>query len=142
MDFEFCQNSELGINEDLEHMKTVVTNEYTVVGILEKLDDTLDLLEAKVPQFFKGIKDIYYRKRNTSISFSILFAFFVSNLFVCFFFALTVAARPTDVPEPEIPQVSTQILSEMKARYAPEIEFYQFVNDHFEKEIKSLRARS
>ena len=49
--------------KDLEYVKNVVNQEYTVVGTLERMSDTLDLLEIKVPQFFKGIKDIYYKKR-------------------------------------------------------------------------------
>lgn len=47
----------------MEHAKQVLDTEYTVVGTLDKLDETMDLLEAKVPQFFKGIKSIYYEKR-------------------------------------------------------------------------------
>lgn len=55
--------SSLGVKEDMEHAKQVLDTEYTVVGTLDKLDETMDLLEAKVPQFFKGIKSIYYEKR-------------------------------------------------------------------------------
>ena len=54
---------ELGVEKDLGYVKDVVKQEYTVVGTLEKMSETLDLLETTVPQFFKGIKDIYYKKR-------------------------------------------------------------------------------
>ena len=55
--------STLGERQNLDYVKSVIENDYTVVGTLEKLDDTLDLLETKVPQFFKGIKAIYKEKR-------------------------------------------------------------------------------
>lgn len=62
--------STLGEKGDLDYVKNVIDSEYTVVGTLEKLDDTLDLLEAKVPQFFKGIKAIYKEKRIKMINFT------------------------------------------------------------------------
>ena len=55
---------DLGNPADLDYVKEVVRKDYTVVGTLEQLDDTLDLLEAKVPQFFKGIKKLYHSKGN------------------------------------------------------------------------------
>ena len=60
---------ELGVEKDLGYVKDVVKQEYTVVGTLEKMSETLDLLETTVPQFFKGIKDIYYKKRVTFVFF-------------------------------------------------------------------------
>lgn len=53
---------DLGLEKDLEYVKDIVKQEYTVVGTLEKMSETLDHLEATVPQFFKGIKKIYYQK--------------------------------------------------------------------------------
>jgi hypothetical protein len=68
--FSFDYLRELGVEKDLGYVKDVVNKEYTVVGTLEKMSETLDLLETTVPQFFKGIKDIYYKKR------VLLFVFF------------------------------------------------------------------
>lgn len=53
----------LGDKDDLNYAKKVVVDEYAVVGALEYMDETLNLLEAKVPGFFKGIKMIYKSKR-------------------------------------------------------------------------------
>lgn len=61
----------LGERQNLDYVKNVIENEYTVVGTLENLDDTLDLLETKVPQFFKGIKAIYKEKSNKIYDFFI-----------------------------------------------------------------------
>ena len=63
--YAYCISSSLGVKEDLEYAKHVLNSEYTVVGKLENLDETMDLLEAKVPHFFKGIKSIYYKKRKS-----------------------------------------------------------------------------
>jgi hypothetical protein len=67
--FLFDYSRELGVEKDLGYVKDVVNQEYTVVGTLEKMGETLDLLETTVPQFFKGIKNIYYQKRIYSHSF-------------------------------------------------------------------------
>lgn len=53
---------ELGIPADLDHVKNIVNKDFSVIGTLEKLDETLDVLEAKIPQFFQGIKEIYRAK--------------------------------------------------------------------------------
>lgn len=61
-------HSVLGVEKDLKYAEEIARNAYTVVGTLEKLDDTLDLLEAKVPQFFKGIKEIYHKKKRNILT--------------------------------------------------------------------------
>ena len=63
LQLSFDYSRELGVEKDLEYVKDVVKQEYTIVGTLEKMSETLDLLETTVPQFFKGIKRIYYQKR-------------------------------------------------------------------------------
>ena len=52
----------MGLSQDLDYVKNVIGKEYTVVGTLEKLDNTMDLLEKKIPHFFKGMKEMYKAK--------------------------------------------------------------------------------
>lgn len=35
---------------------------YPVVGVLEELNSTLAVLENKIPRFFKGIQEIYFKE--------------------------------------------------------------------------------
>ena len=42
--------------------KTDVEQAYPVVGVLEHLDDTLAVLEARLPDFFHGARNLYYGK--------------------------------------------------------------------------------
>ena len=37
---------------------------YAVVGVLEMWDETLEVLEDKLPFFFKGAKEMYQKKHN------------------------------------------------------------------------------
>ena len=58
----FSDDRSLGVKADLDYVRQVISSEYAVVGTMENLEETLDVLEAKVPQFFKGIKEIYKAK--------------------------------------------------------------------------------
>ena len=62
LQFKLCHFRDLGIPADLDYVKNIVNKDFSVIGTLEKLDETLDVLEAKVPQFFQGIKKIYRTK--------------------------------------------------------------------------------
>ena len=42
--------------------KTNVEQTYPVVGVIEHLDDTLTVLEARIPDFFHGVRNLYYGK--------------------------------------------------------------------------------
>ena len=52
----------MGNKEDFEYVKSVIQKDYTVVGTLENLDSTIDMLESKIPQFFRGLKNMYKQK--------------------------------------------------------------------------------
>ena len=41
-----------------------VDKHYTVVGVLEMWDETLEVLEDKLPFFFKGAREMYKKKEN------------------------------------------------------------------------------
>ncbi len=51
-----------GFNEDypLQQAKYNVERYYSVVGVLEDMNKTLTVLDAYVPRFFKGVKDVYW----------------------------------------------------------------------------------
>lgn len=72
----------MGDPKDLEYVKEISQKAYTVVGTLENINATLDLLEAKVPQFFKGIKKMYQKKRMKR--FHSLFLLPIIKLTCCF----------------------------------------------------------
>ena len=52
----------------LEIAKTNVLRNYLVLGTLERYDEFLAVLEHMLPQYFKGIVDLYNQKRNFPIS--------------------------------------------------------------------------
>ena len=56
----FCR--EVGSREALARAKTNVEQAYPVVGVLEQLDASLRVLEARLPRFFRGVRDLYYGK--------------------------------------------------------------------------------
>lgn len=41
--------------------KSNVERYYPVVGVLEELHKTLEVLEKKIPYFFKGVRKIYFK---------------------------------------------------------------------------------
>ena len=59
----FCGNDPdcIGFNtkEALAKAKETVEKNFALVGVLEKLDQTFDLLEAFVPKYFSGLKSLY-----------------------------------------------------------------------------------
>ena len=56
----FCR--EVGSRQALARAKTNVEQAYPVVGVIELLDDTLAVLEARLPDFFHGARNLYYGK--------------------------------------------------------------------------------
>lgn len=46
----------------IQRAKENVDKYFPVVGILEELNSTLAVLEAKIPMFFKGVQHMYYRE--------------------------------------------------------------------------------
>lgn len=46
----------------LERAKSNVERYYPVVGVLEELNSTLTVLEKRLPYFFRGVKDIYFKQ--------------------------------------------------------------------------------
>lgn len=41
--------------------KRNVDRYFPVVGVLEELNTTLEVLEEKIPYFFKGVQTLYYK---------------------------------------------------------------------------------
>ena len=52
----------MGSREALARAKRNVEQAYPVVGVLEQLDASLEVLEARLPRFFRGARDLYYGK--------------------------------------------------------------------------------
>lgn len=46
----------------LEKAKFNVEKYFTVVGVLEHLNETLSTLEYKIPQYFKGLQNLYFNE--------------------------------------------------------------------------------
>lgn len=45
----------------LQTAKANVDRYFPVVGVLEELNTTLEVLEEKLPYFFKGVQTLYYK---------------------------------------------------------------------------------
>ena len=50
----------LGDRKALEQAKQNMERYYSVVGVLEELNQTLSVLEHLMPQFFDGVTQLYY----------------------------------------------------------------------------------
>ena len=46
----------------LQRAKLIIEHEYAVVGVLDNMNVTLQVLENYVPRFFNGASKIYYSK--------------------------------------------------------------------------------
>ena len=59
----FCGNTPecLAFNsaDALQMAKRRAEERFSVVGVLERLDDTMEALEALAPRFFRGIRSLY-----------------------------------------------------------------------------------
>lgn len=58
--------SKLGSSVALQLAKHNVENNFAVVGLLEHLEETMAVLENKLPQFFSGLSDTYKDQSKTS----------------------------------------------------------------------------
>lgn len=56
--------SELGNPLALAKAKHNVDVNFRVVGLLEHMEETVAVLEEKIPQFFRGLSDLYDREKN------------------------------------------------------------------------------
>ena len=52
----------MGSRWALDRAKQNVETWYPVVGVLEELRDTIDMLEIKVPEFFRNASEVYDRE--------------------------------------------------------------------------------
>ena len=64
--------SKLGSSVALQLAKHNVDNNFAVVGLLEHLDETMTVLENRLPQFFSGLGDAYKEQSKTSSTLSLL----------------------------------------------------------------------
>ncbi|KAH1009522.1 uronyl 2-sulfotransferase [Dendroctonus ponderosae] len=97
----------------LETAKKNVERYYQVVGVLEELDTTLDILEEEIPQFFDGAKKTYQ-----------------ANL-------LDIYKHKKD------PDVPKEVWSTLEESLVKELEFYNWVKYRlFEQRLKSKESSS
>ena len=66
--FQFCY--QLNNQRALKEAKRNVMKHYPVVGVLERLNQTLYVLEEKLPQYFKGANGLYFNKGSKIQTFS------------------------------------------------------------------------
>lgn len=90
--------------------KNNVEKYYAVVGILERWNESLQVLEQYVPAFFKGVSEIYRRNNNTKVN---------VNKFK--------------------PKVSKPILQEMAKNFTFEFEFYEFCKQRFQRQWLAIQ---
>ena len=99
-----------GSPEGLEIAKNNVEKYYSVVGILEKWTETLKVLEHYIPKYFKDVRKVYkeYMKERIINASKI---------------------------KPKIPQY---IKDQMKTNFTTEIEFYEFCQQRFYKQLLAI----
>ena len=95
----------------LEIAKYNVENYYSVVGILEKWQETLQVFESYLPAYFKDVKKVYKEYMNEKIVNS-------NNI------------------KPKIPQY---IKDRIAANFTMEIEFYEFCKQRFYKQLLAIQ---
>ncbi|CAH1960899.1 unnamed protein product [Acanthoscelides obtectus] len=106
----FCGHHKecMELNNDwaLQTAKSNVEKYYSVVGVLEKLNDTMDVMEREIPYFFKGAKKMYGQQ---------LFGI-GSNKFG--------------------PKVSDVIRKKLSESLAKELEFYEWIKARLQLQLK------
>jgi len=95
----------------LEIAKYNVENYYSVVGILEKWQETLQVFESYLPAYFKDVRKVYKEYMNEKIVNS-------NNI------------------KPKIPQY---IKDRIAANFTMEIEFYEFCKQRFHKQLLAIQ---
>ena len=96
--------------EALERAKENVERYYSVVGILEKWNESLELFEHYVPRYFAGIRKVYKN-------------------------SLKNKPRNQNNIKPKIPQY---IKNEMMSNFTMEIEFYEFCKQRFNRQYLAV----
>ncbi|CAD7083096.1 unnamed protein product [Hermetia illucens] len=96
----------------LQKAKTIVEEEYAVVGTWEEPNITLSVLEHYVPMFFKGITEVYYNKKEKFDK-----------------------VNKNSLKKP----VSDEVREMLRRNLTNEIEFYEFCKQRLHKQYKALR---
>lgn len=78
--FLFCRT--VGSQDALQEAKRVISEEYSVVGLLEHMDLSLTLMEALVPRFFTGALHIYRKMSRGVLLFFIIVGLFQTWLLI------------------------------------------------------------
>ena len=100
--------------EALEMAKRNVAQHYTVVGVLEMWEDTLEVLEHQLPFFFTGAREVYKNKFKQVRKMS-------QNFHKGF--------------------VSEEIKEIVRRNFSREMEFYEFVKDRLQVQLDQIRER-
>ena len=53
------ENYEERYEKIVQNAKIMISTQYYIVGILEQFDDTLKIFEKLLPEYFKGVYDLY-----------------------------------------------------------------------------------
>ena len=94
-------------------VQNVIKN-YPVVGVLEKFNDTLVVLEKKLPHYFLGAKDAFYNDKDYKIK--------------------------TFSNHENKKHVSVEVRKILKEKLKYEVEFYQFCNQRLQKQFLELQT--
>jgi len=97
----------------MEAAKLNVENHYAVVGVLEMWDETLEVLEHKLPFFFKGARNMYNIKSQEVRRMA-------QNFHKGF--------------------VSNEIKEIVRRNFSREMEFYDFCKNRLQIQVKEIQA--
>jgi hypothetical protein len=121
---------ELNNMDALQRAKLTLEKEYSVVGLLEKLDETFKVMEAYVPLYLNGIKHIYKRQGNF-ISFYSVRKLLWNN---------PGPAKKQGNPSLH-PPPSAEAISVLKKTLKNDYELYQFAEQRLMKQLNSISNR-
>lgn len=98
---------------------------YPVVGILEELNVTLEILEHKIPYFFKGVQDVY-KKQLLSKCFSYVFDWwrfsFISEVY----------------KKKKKPKIMEVVQKKLKETLVKEYEFYEWIKSRLFRQLQIM----
>lgn len=126
--------SSFNSNYALQKAKSNVEQHYAVVGVLEELELSLQVLEKYVPLFFNGALDVYRGTRNLAKYFFRLND--TTNYNVCMFHLAH--ATPHINRNIYKPPVSPEVKRLLRQNFTREIEFYEFCKQRLHAQYAAL----
>lgn len=99
----------------LQQAKENILKHFTVVGVLERFDETLKLFEELLPSYFRGVQESYKLRKELIVE----------------------KSKTADKKEE-----SDEVKNYLRGKMAVEMELYEFVNKLMDENLKKIRQSS